>query len=250
MLFLLPPSETKRCGGAAESVLDFDGLSYPALNRTRRSVAAALVRLSRDVDASMTALRIGPRLRDEVGRNRLLRTSPTLPALERYTGVAFDPIDASNLSSDSAEWAARHVAIHSALFGILGSYDPIPAYRLSHDSRLPDFSLRALWSQPIRRALASAGVPVVDLRSEAYTELGPAPVDSAYVRVVSDTGGRRRALNHFNKKTKGALVARLLASRPELASIDDFIVWAREEGMAVEAENGGLVVVSESVLGE
>ncbi|BDZ51034.1 peroxide stress protein YaaA [Frondihabitans sucicola] len=248
MIFLLPPSETKRDGGASESTLDFGALSFASLDRPRRSAAAALVRLSRDVDASMTALKIGPRLRDEVSRNRLLKRSPTLPALERYTGVAFDPIGASHLDAEATSWAASHVAIHSALFGLLGATDRIPAYRLSHDSRLPGVSLKALWATPIRRALASLAAPVVDLRSEAYAELGPAPRDSVYVRVVTDDGDRRRALNHFNKKTKGTLVARLLADRPDLSSVDDFVVWAREQGIVVEPSVGELVVVSESVL--
>lgn len=249
MLFLLPPSETKRDGGAAESALDFAELSFPSLDRARRSAVAALVRLSRDVDASMSALKIGPRLRDEVTRNRLIRKSPILPALQRYTGVAYDPIDAAHLASEASAWAASHVAIHSALFGLLRASDPIPAYRLSHDSRLPDMSLKTLWSAPISRALASSGGAVIDLRSEGYAELGPAPAGSAYVRVVSDAGGRRRALNHFNKKTKGALVARLLDSRPSLATIDDFVVWARENGIVVEPLGGELIIVSESLLG-
>jgi cytoplasmic iron level regulating protein YaaA (DUF328/UPF0246 family) len=248
MLFLLPPSETKRDGGDADSVLDFNALSFTALTRPRRAATDALVRLSRDVDASMKALRLGPRLRGEVDRNQALRSSPTRPALERYTGVAFDPIAADALSAPAWEWAAAHVAIHSALFGLLGATDPIPAYRLSHDSRLPDVALRSLWTEPVGKALASLGRPVLDLRSEAYAELGPAPAGSAYVRIVSDAGGRRRALNHFNKKTKGTLVARLVADRPSLDSIDDFVDWAQAAGMQLEWAGGELLLVSESVL--
>ncbi|AMM21149.1 hypothetical protein AX769_14650 [Frondihabitans sp. PAMC 28766] len=249
MLFLLPPSETKRDGGVEGSSLDFDVLSFPALNRPRRSVVAALVRLSRDVDASLVALKISDRLRFEVERNRALRGSETLPALERYTGVVYDPIGAAALSQEATAWAGEHVAIQSALFGLVGALDPIPAYRLSHDSRLPGVSLAKTWAAPVARALVLRGAPVVDLRSEAYVDLGPAPPGSAYARIVSDADGRRRALNHFNKKTKGTLVSRLVESRPELASVGDFVDWARGCGMVVEREESGLVVVSESVLG-
>jgi hypothetical protein len=249
MLFLLPPSETKRDGGDADRALDFDSLSFPSLTRARRSVAAAVVRLARDPEAAMAALRLGPRLAFEVERNRGLRRSPTLAAVERYTGVAYDPLDAALLPLEARRWVGDHVAIHSALFGLLGALDPIPAYRLSHDSRLAGLSLRDTWARPVARALAGEGRPVIDLRSEAYVELGPAPPGSAYVRVVSDEGGRRRALNHFNKKTKGTLVARLAASRPVLESVDDFVVWARAEGIVVERGSGDeLVVVAESVL--
>jgi cytoplasmic iron level regulating protein YaaA (DUF328/UPF0246 family) len=248
MIFLLPPSETKRDGGAPDSALDLGRLSFPQLTRARRASLSALVSVSRDVEASMSALKIGPRLRGEVDRNRRVRKSPTMPALARYTGVAFDPLAADTLSAAAWEWASEHVLIHSALFGLVGAADPIPAYRLSHDSRVPGLSLRTNWRAPLGRVLNSFDAPVIDLRSEAYVELGPAPAGSAYVRIVSDEGGRRRALNHFNKKTKGALIARLLASRPKLASLSDFVDWSRDEGMAIEEDGGELVLVSESVL--
>lgn len=248
LLFLLPPSETKRDGGSPDSVLDFGALSFPGLDRQRRSVTAALHRLSRDPDATMAALKIGPRLATEVERNRLVKKSPTLRALERYTGVAYDPIGASELPPEAWAWAGEHLAIHSALFGLVGATDPIPAYRLSHDSRLPGVALKAHWSRAVARVLADAARPVIDLRSEGYAELGPAPAGSAFVRIVSDEGGRRRALNHFNKKTKGVLVARLLASRPRLESIEDFVGWARDDGIVVDTSGAELEIVSESVL--
>ncbi|ROQ41282.1 hypothetical protein EDF46_0658 [Frondihabitans sp. PhB188] len=249
LLFVMPPSETKRSGGEPESTLDFDALSFPTLGRVRRSVAATVVRLSRDADEAARLLKISPALAvTEVARNRTLKISPTMPALERYTGVAFDPIDAPSLAVEARDWAREHVAVHSALFGLVRAADPIPAYRLSHDTRLPEKSLKSLWAGPVARALASSGQTVIDLRSEGYSELGPAPLGSAYVRVVSDEGGRRRALNHFNKKTKGTLIARLLAARPDLATVEDFVGWARGEGMVVEPHGGELVVVAESVL--
>ncbi|GAA4665885.1 YaaA family protein [Frondihabitans cladoniiphilus] len=249
VLFLLPPSETKRGGGVEGTTLDHAALSFPELTRARRSAVAAVVRLSRDVDASMKALKLGATLRSEVERNRLVKKSPTMPALLRYTGVVYDPIDAEHLDEGAWLWAAEHVAIHSALFGVVRATDPVPAYRLSHDSRLAELPLRGLWSRPVAGALAELGEPVVDLRSEGYVDLGAAPAGSVYVRIVSDEGGRRRALNHFNKKTKGTLVARLLAARPVFGSVDDFVSWARADGIVVEWSGDELVIVSESVLG-
>ena len=54
---------------------------------------------------------------------------------------------------------------------------------------------------------------ILDLRSEGYVDLGPAPAraDSVFVRVVSvEDDGRRRALNHFNKHAKGRFTRALL----------------------------------------
>lgn len=254
MLFLLPPSETKRLGGVEGTSLDFDALSFKRLEPARRKAVAAVVRLSRDSEASMKALKLGATLRDEVQRNRVVKTSETSRALERYTGVVYDPIGAEGLAEEAWTWAGEHVVIHSALFGLVRATDPIPAYRLSQDSKLPDLALRTLWTGPVSRVLADEPAPIIDLRSEGYAELGPAPTGSAYLRVVSGTKdgeGRRRALNHFNKKTKGTLIARLLASRPTLDGVDDFVAWCESNGIEVEPTATGreLFVVSETVLG-
>jgi hypothetical protein len=69
------------------------------------------------------------------------------------------------------------------------------------------------------------------------------------VRVVSDATGRRRALNHFNKKSKGLLVRRLLLDRPELGSCADLVAWAAGQGIVLDpTPDGELALVSESLL--
>ena len=253
MLFLLPPSETKLDGGSGTSGLDLAALSFPQLGDVRREVVDRLLVLSSDREASMAALKLGPRLGVEVDRNRALVSSPTMPALGRYTGVLFDPVGAADLDDAAWRWALEHVVVHSALFGLVRAGDPIPAYRLSHDSRLPGGSLKATWARAVSSVLdelVDAGEFVVDLRSEGYVALGPAPrPGSAFVRVVSDATGRRRALNHFNKKSKGLLVHRLLLDRPELASGDDLVAWAAAQGIVLDpTPDDELALVSESLL--
>jgi hypothetical protein len=85
---------------------------------------------------------------------------------------------------------------------------------------------------------------VLDLRSEAYVALGPVPasVPSAYVRVVTDRG---RALNHFNKKSKGLLVRALAEDRPRIGSLRSLRSWAERRGIVLRdsAEGGVLELV-------
>ena len=97
MLILLPPSEAKSTGGSG-APLDLSSLSWPELADVRRTIADDLVALSADRDAAMAALKLGPKLANEVDANAALFTSPTAPALDRYTGVLFDALDAGSLS--------------------------------------------------------------------------------------------------------------------------------------------------------
>ena len=240
MLLLLPPSETKRDGGSSATpadaaALDLAELSFPELTSQRKTAVAALRTVSRSVSASTTALGLGPTQRFEIDRNRALAKSPVMPAIERYTGVLYDGLEVQTLTAGERAFASRHVVIHSALFGLIRAGDPIPAYRLSHDSKLPSLSLRRHWRAPVSAALASYPGLIIDLRSEAYADLGPAPSSARYLRVLSEDGsGRRVALSHFNKKAKGEFTRAVIASGVEFGSVDELLAWAASRGIRLE----------------
>ena len=114
------------------------------------------------------------------------------------------------LTSEQRAFAGRHVAIASAAFGLTAALDPIPAYRLSHDSRLPGLSLGRLWRAPLAAVLASTEGLLLDLRSEAYASLGPLPErpDAVFVRVVSeDDGGPPPRPQPFQQEGQGRVRA-------------------------------------------
>lgn len=240
MLVLLPPSETKGDGGDESAPLDLSSLAFSALTPERSRAISALKKLSRSVGESTTALGLGPTQRFEIDRNRSLAISPTMPAVERYTGVLFDGLDTGSLGAASRSWLGSTVAIHSALFGIVRADDPIPAYRLSHDSKLPGLRLRELWATSIARELAASNKFVLDLRSEAYVHFGPAPSNSVFLRVVTESaGGQRRALNHFNKKGKGEFVRAMAEDAVEARNAADVVDWAASRGVRVERQREG-----------
>lgn len=235
MLLLLPPSETKRDGG--DGVLDLSALSFPELTSPRAELVDRVVELAADHDATMRALKLGPRQTAEVERNRALHQAPTMPAIDRYTGVLYDALDTPALDADARAFAHRTVVVHSALFGLVRALDPIPAYRLSHDSGVPDLRLRRYWREHLPDVLAGTPGVILDLRSEGYAELGPAPAreGSVFVRVVSvQADDRRRALNHFNKQAKGRFTRAFIESRPEIASLDELVDWGHGEGFRLD----------------
>lgn len=233
MLILLPPSETKRDGGAEGTSVDPLELRFAELSGARRAVSIELRKLACNLTTMREALKLGPNQKHELLRNRTVRTAPTMPAMDRYTGVLFDALDAASLPQEAREFAARTVVVHSALFGLVGAGDLIPAYRLSHDSRLPTISLKKAWRGPISTVLESVDGLILDLRSEAYAALGPAPErdGSYFLRVVAQgSDGRVRALNHFNKKGKGEFVRSLLLAGVEHADAESLITWANDAG--------------------
>ena len=251
MLILLPPSETKRDGGEGPA-LNLAALSLSAVvNSTRKKVIAALVALARHPTESAKVLKLSPKQVFEVERNRVLQSSPTMPAIDRYTGVLFEGLGAATLPYASRSFLGSHVLIQSALLGPVGALDLIPAYRLSFDSRLPKLDgipLKKVWATTAGKALIEAilsnghsgGHLVLDLRSEGYADLAPlhAGDNMFYVRVVTrGTDGVVRALNHFNKKGKGEFLRALAidaAVTETIDSLDELLAWATSAGITLE----------------
>ena len=231
MLIVLPPSETKSFGGD-HPPLDWDSLSFPELNSVRKQIAADLVAL----DDPFTVLGISNKLAAEVEANQQLLTSPTTPAILRYTGVLYDALSAGTLPNE----ALQRLAIGSALFGVVRAGDLIPHYRLSGGTKLPTRSssttptLKSRWGGLITEVLSSADDLVVDLRSGTYQQLGRLKT-AITVRVESvQPDGSRKVVSHFNKHYKGELARVLALSKQDPTSIDEVAAIARAARMTVE----------------
>ena len=238
MLVLLPPSETKAAGGDGPP-LDLAVLTAPELTAVRTELVEALVELSGDVPASRAALGLSPAQDDQIARNAALWTSPTRPALERYTGVLYDALDVRSFTRAQRARAGRRLAVGSALFGLVRAADPVPAYRLSAGSALPGLpTLRSIWKPALSPVLTAADELVVDLRSGSYAALAPAP-GAVTVEVLSERAdGSRSVVSHFNKSHKGR-VARLLATTTaEPTDARRLVRLLRRAGLHVEHRGG------------
>ena len=247
-LILLPPSEGKADGGTGEpwtkGTSRFDGLDRP-----RRAVVTALREALRDDPAKLLGVK-GDALAAAVRADRAVLRSPTMPAIERYTGVLYDELDASSLPAAARRHLADQVVIFSGLWGALGALDPIPDYKLKMGATLPRTGrLAAFWRPHLDRALEPEleDRVVWDLlpneHAAAWSGGGPTTARLT-VRFLDDVerGGRRElvVVSHWNKLLKGALVRHLLATglddpaglasfdhplgygyRPELTVVDD-----------------------------
>jgi len=237
VLVVLPPSETKVSGGQDGTCLEWGALSFPAQNPTREALAAQLVELSADLDEARRALKLGPKGDPEVLRNRELMSSPTLPALSRYTGVLYDALDVATLPAASRQWAIEHVVVFSALFGAIRASDPIPAYRLSWDSALPAGKPAAQWASVAGSLWDEVPGFILDLRSEGYRSISPLPENrGVWVNFVRPgSRGSRKPLGHANKATKGRLTRALALVTAEVSSVAELVAWGTHAGFSIDA---------------
>jgi cytoplasmic iron level regulating protein YaaA (DUF328/UPF0246 family) len=231
VLVLLPPSEGKASGGRG-APLDLATLSHPALTPARERLVAALQDLAAaDPDRLQAALGCPP---GEVAKDAVLTTSPTLPALRRYTGVVYEALSYETLSPAGRRRANSSLRVASALFGLLSPTDRIPAYRLSGGTSLPGVgSLAAAWRPVLEPELAAHRGLVVDLRSGPYAALARVP-GAVQVRVLRETAGTRTVVSHDNKHTKGLLARELCEQGGR--SVDDVAAAGKEVADLVEVD--------------
>ncbi|QYC43812.1 hypothetical protein Nocox_31155 [Nonomuraea coxensis DSM 45129] len=227
MLILLPPSEGKAQEGSGPPVGE---LSFPALDRARRRVLNALVRASKRRDA-LDVLGLTPGLAGELDKNTALKTAPTLPAAELYTGVLYDNLGLGTLEGEARRRAEESVLIFSGLWGVLRIGDRIPPYRLSMGVNLPPLGgLAAFWRPLLAKALDPVPGLVVDMRSATYAGAWQPGERSAAVRVFR----AGKVVSHMAKATRGEIARALLLHDTVPSSPEELAKTLTGLGHAVE----------------
>ena len=241
VLVLLPPSEGKTAP-AAGPPLDLAALAYPELTATRERVLAAVVKLSGGRPArALAALGLSPGQAGELERNAALRTAPTAPAAEVYTGVLYERLRLPELPP-----AARgRVLIASALWGVVRPDDRIPAYRLSISARLPRIAgLATYWRPALEKALPDEGL-VVDLRSGGYAAAWTARGATVVtVRGFHEQDGARKVVSHFVKAIRGDVARALLEAPTAPRTPEEVAQIAAAAGHEVELAGASVDVIT------
>jgi cytoplasmic iron level regulating protein YaaA (DUF328/UPF0246 family) len=213
--------------------LAFSELSFSTLNPIRQRLISVLTSLP--PEEGRMVLRLSANQDQELKNNMALWEAATLPALDRYTGVLYDALSAHTLPQVSRS----RLFIASALFGLLGAEDLIPAYRISAGTKLPGIGgLAKVWKPALTSVLlTSCDGLVVDLRSGAYAALAPMS-GVVTVRVVTSEG---KVVSHHNKATKG-LLARALAISP-IETVSELVEVARAANIAAMQINASTVEI-------
>jgi len=232
MLILLPPSETKRPGGVGISI-DKLAIIWAALDPARDQLISSLSALCRDSNSAHRALKLGKQGQAEIAKNLSLMTSPTMPALFRYSGVLYQALDPESLSSEALALAGERLFIQSALFGLLPALEQIPDYRFSASSKLPGVNLMEVWTKAHEAVWPRMIGQILDMRSVEYQQINPVPKDrDCYVVEVFAKDGK--LLNHFNKKAKGLFAKAALENN--LVDISQVSLIAKTAGLRAEVE--------------
>lgn len=218
-LLLLPPSKGKASGGEGAPYRTCLGDGHPLDPPRRELLEALLGDLPGLDDAELARITgVGAVRAAEVRADvAALDRAPTVPAHRRYTGVVH-----GNAGLAALDPATLEVEVHivSALLGLAGLGEPVPAYRLEFAAALPSLGgIGTFWRDRSRDHLAelTADRTVWDLLPAEHRRIWDprvraegTVVDVAFIRPDGRPANAART-----KVAKGRLTAHLLA-RPEL----------------------------------
>ncbi len=189
---LLPPSEGKAPDGSGPPWRP-GTCALPELDGPRAEVLHAL---------------------DPTGRG--VAAAPTLPALERYTGVLYKELDAGTLTAPARRRLGATTLIASGLWGLVAPVDPIPDHRLKMSARLDPLGRLAAWWRPQLTAALADRLDrrvVWDLLPQEHAAAwDPTRVACRRRITVRFTTADGRTVSHWNKLLKGALVRHLVTT--------------------------------------
>ena len=184
--------------------------------------------------------------------NLTVATSPTMPAIARYTGVLYEALDHRSLSAAHRRRLDGNVVIVSGLWGLVTPADAIPDYKLKIGAKLGRLgTLSTWWRAELSAALSTAAAdrPVWNLlpNEHAAAWRAPAGMHQWSVRFLeSGRDGSLTVVSHRNKLLKGALVRFLLANPS--ADRDDLADWDHPMGFrydpSLDAEHAGITTLA------
>jgi uncharacterized protein len=188
-MILIPPSEGKTSGGKEQPLGRLDqhtDIIYKRLLAYKGNPTELYSVKGKALDAAIAA-------------NQSLLTSPTMPAIERYSGVVYDGIDYSSLSKDAKAFFNEHVRIVSALFGLVKPTDLIPDYKL----KIEKLDAAKYWQPIIAEQLQDQSV--IDLLPQAHQK-AVSYKQGIKVEFIFEKNGKAMPAGHFGKLIKGQFI--------------------------------------------
>lgn len=204
MIILFSPSEGKREGGTLPPITQ-QSLHFPELYPKRLAVIEQYQTLTQKGSDEELYELFGIKDSKEYGRYKHpFATVPTMKAIERYDGIAYDYLDYQSLSSDAQNYLDHNVILFSNLFGPICAGDSIPDYKLkqgaSIGSFLPDKHYKEGFSTALNEMIGDN--EILDLRAGYYDKFYIPNKPSVTLKFLK--GGK--VVSHWAKAYRGTLL--------------------------------------------
>lgn len=136
----------------------------------------------------------------------------TMPAILRYTGVAYDYLDYPTLEAKEQSFIDNSLIIFSNILGAIKAGENIPNYKLKQGEKLGDFAIEKFYKKETSATLDSylEDELIVDLRAGFYDKFYVP--NKPYITMKFIKNGK--VVSHWAKAYRGKVVRELAKYQP------------------------------------
>lgn len=136
----------------------------------------------------------------------------TMPAIQRYTGVAYDYLDYPTMDLDQQCFIDNSLIIFSNILGAIMAGEDIPNYKLKQGEKLADFSIEKFYKQETSSILDTylKDELIIDLRAGFYDKFYVPNKPYITMKFIKDG----KVVSHWAKAYRGKVVRELAKYQP------------------------------------
>jgi len=218
MKILLAPSETKISGG--NEAFNINSLLFTSLTSSRIKLLHTYINILQKGDMQLLSKMFGLKKESEIEKyTKDIIYEPTMKAIQRYSGVAFDYLEYNSLDADAQEYIDSSVILFSNLFGPIRARDAIPEYRLKQGQSVGDIKVEKFYNQLSAELLEEylESEEILDLRAGFYNKFYKPSRAYTTLKFIKDG----KVVSHWAKAYRGIVLRQLALHTIE--TLDEFI---------------------------
>lgn len=219
MKILLAPAETKNSGGDLKAFCK-ENFFLEELFSKREEIFNTYEDNLKNLSLEELSSWFGLKKLDDVKRYKeSLRLKPTMKAIQRYNGVAFDAIEYNGLDLKAQKYIDENVILFSNLFGPIKASDLICDYKYKQGAKLPNIAVEKFYMDNFTTALDDyIGEEVIDLRASYYEKFYKVKKANCLTFKFIKDG---KVVSHWAKHYRGVVLKAI--SQNNISSISDFM---------------------------
>jgi len=232
MKILLAPSETKVVGG--EKSFEPQSLFFNALHNKQEELIKlynnTVLNASDEILSKMFGIK---KLNDIAYYRKDITTQPTMKAIERYSGVAFDYFDYASLDIQAQNYINENLIIFSNLLGILKANDLIPEYKLKQGEAIGELKTDKFYKESITQILDEylKNKDILDIRAGYYDKFYKPSQPYTTLKFIKNG----KVVSHWAKAYRGKVLREI--AKHQINSLQDFMKLEIENLMINEIKS-------------
>ena len=213
MFTLVSPSENKNEGGD-KTPLKKEHLLFPQLFEKRRNIVDAYNKIMQNSSLEKIQKITGIKNEKSIKKYQIdIFSQSTMPAIQRYSGVAYEYLDISSLQKKEKEYLYKKTVIFSNLFGPILGGDLIPEYKFKQGSSIGDIKTEKIYKEEFSLALDTLlkDELILDLRADFYQKFYT--LSQPFVTMKFIKNGK--TVSHWAKAYRGVVLREIAKNQPK-----------------------------------